>query len=74
MSFSSLETLCPFCGNPNRCGVAAVEGCWCGKVEIPIEMIELLPEPRKSCICFECVRSYQGDPPAFIQRFRFGSS
>jgi hypothetical protein len=74
MSCPTSETLCPLCGNPNRCGVAALEGCWCGKMEIPIELIEMLPEPRMTCICVECVYSFQQNPQEFIRINQTGRS
>lgn len=66
MSDEVREKLCPFCANPNRCGVDLAGGCWCGGIEIPIEMIELLPERGKACICIECVNTYIKDPHDFI--------
>lgn len=65
MSCETKDNLCPLCEKPNRCGVSAPGGCWCGKVEIPMELIDLLPERGKSCICLGCVESYQADPIGF---------
>ncbi|MES2440367.1 MAG: cysteine-rich CWC family protein [Verrucomicrobiota bacterium] len=70
MSLPVLQSLCPFCGNPNHCGVSDIGGCWCGQIEIPMEMIDLLPEKGKSCICRGCVMIYQGDPSGFTWRHR----
>lgn len=65
MSCSTTVSLCPFCKKPNLCGVSDVGGCWCGKVEIPMELIEMLPERGKSCICRSCVEAYHANPEQF---------
>ena len=52
----STENKCPLCGNSNHCGVNDIGGCWCGKIDIPMELIEQLPEQGKACICLECVK------------------
>lgn len=49
-----------------------MEGCWCGRMEIPMELIEMLPEPRTTCICVECVYSFQRNPQEFIRVNRTG--
>ncbi|MES2658364.1 MAG: cysteine-rich CWC family protein [Verrucomicrobiota bacterium] len=67
MSRQAPANLCPFCNEPNRCGVGDIEGCWCGKTEIPMELIELLPEQGKACICFVCVEAYKQDPREFTR-------
>lgn len=41
-------------------------GCWCGGVEIPMEMIEMLPEVGKACICLDCVNTYISNPQDFL--------
>lgn len=66
------ENLCPFCRKPNRCGVNAAGGCWCGPMEIPMELIELLPEQGKACICGECVQSFQQNPENFTHLIQTG--
>lgn len=65
MSSAESESLCPFCAKPNLCGVSAPGGCWCGKVEIPMELIEMLPERGKSCICRNCVDAFHKNPEQF---------
>jgi hypothetical protein len=67
MSHPIREDLCPFCASPNQCGVADPGGCWCGRIEIPMELIELLPEDRKFCICRACVDAYKQDPQGFVR-------
>ncbi|MEO5915131.1 MAG: cysteine-rich CWC family protein [Luteolibacter sp.] len=67
MSRASRETPCPFCGEPNHCGVSDPGGCWCGKTEIPMELIDLLPEQGKTCICEICVEAYKQNPREFIR-------
>lgn len=65
MSCAISESHCPFCAKPNQCGVSAPGGCWCGKVEIPMELIEMLPERGKSCICRGCVEAFHANPAEF---------
>lgn len=55
---------CPLCGGPNDCQMcttAAYKGpCWCAKVEIPVDLLALVPiEYRsKACICRDCVEEF----------------
>jgi Cysteine-rich CWC len=68
------EKLCPFCESPNLCAVSAPGGCWCGSIEIPMELIDLLPEIGKSCICLLCVNAYQANSQGFIRAKHLQSS
>jgi len=55
---------CPICGGPNDCQMcttAAYKGpCWCTKVEIPVELLALVPREfrSKACICPDCVEEF----------------
>ncbi len=67
MSADTRENLCPFCDQSNHCGVGDIDGCWCGRTEIPMELIDLLPEQGKACICLACVDAYKQNPRKFIR-------
>ena len=58
---------CPFCDKDNRCGIAAPADCWCMQVEIPSELLELVPaESRgRACICGECVAAFNAGDGVF---------
>jgi hypothetical protein len=56
--------ICPICGKPNQCAVAAdpsATECWCETVIFPEELLVMVPENavRKTCICQSCLRDYQ---------------
>ncbi len=56
--------ICPLCGEPNHCAVAAdpaATECWCEFVEFPRELLALIPEDavRKTCVCQKCLNEYQ---------------
>ena len=56
--------ICPLCGEPNQCAVAAdpnASECWCESVIFPEELLAKVPENvvRKTCICQNCLRDYQ---------------
>lgn len=58
--------VCPLCGKPNDCAVAAdpnATECWCEDVEFPQELFDQVPENafRKVCICRACLERYNGD-------------
>jgi hypothetical protein len=55
--------ICPLCGQPNHCVMAAdpnAEECWCGDVEFPQELLDQVPEDaiRKTCICQACLENF----------------
>jgi hypothetical protein len=53
-------SVCPLCGGPNACGVAAGKGvCWCFSVEFPEHALSTLPEAQRmqSCVCERCVEA-----------------
>ena len=56
--------ICPLCGEPNHCAMAAnpeAEKCWCEGVEFPPELLAQIPENavRKTCVCKKCLEKYQ---------------
>ena len=53
------EKKCPLCGKDNNCMVDSENPCWCTNLEIPTQLIALLPLhlQGKSCICMSCVIS-----------------
>lgn len=61
---------CPFCKQHNQCAVANQHGCWCNKVEVPTELIKLIPEALidKSCICNACINHFIHDPQGFLNK------
>lgn len=62
-------TLCPLCGQANRCaneieratGVKQ-EACWCTQVDFGADLLARVPEParRLACICARCAGSEAG--------------
>ena len=55
--------ICPLCGEPNQCAVAAdpnATACWCESVIFPEELLAKIPEnaARKTCVCQKCLESY----------------
>ena len=67
---------CPICGRPNDCQMcttATYKGpCWCTKVEIPVELLALVPRDyrSKACICHDCVEEFHRQPAGEPQRER----
>lgn len=54
------DTVCPLCGGPNGCGLAAGSSeCWCFGARIPSSVIDRIPADARnaSCICQTCARS-----------------
>ncbi|OPX24266.1 MAG: hypothetical protein B1H05_05390 [Candidatus Cloacimonas sp. 4484_140] len=62
------EKICPICGKDNNCMAHSDEPCWCLSVEIPQELLDLIPESKKkkACICLKCIRDFKDDPGKFI--------
>jgi hypothetical protein len=58
---SGLDTsVCPICGEPNQCAMAAdpaAKGCWCENVEFPQELLDRVPDHalHQTCICQKCL-------------------
>jgi len=61
---------CPFCKKDNNCQVNN-SNCWCKTVNIPRELIELLPKEHKrvSCICKVCINEYIKNPSEFKVKY-----
>jgi len=56
--------LCPLCGKPNQCAMAAdpnAAECWCESVIFPEELLAKVNESavQKTCVCLNCLRDYQ---------------
>jgi len=50
-------SICPLCGRPNDCGMAAGKSdCWCRYVTIPHEVLDRIPPEKsgKACVCRAC--------------------
>ena len=64
----SSEEQCPLCGGRNACGVRCAQPCWCVSVNVPADLIELVPHAAKgkACICRACVLRYNENPAAFV--------
>ena len=65
------EIICPICGRDNNCMVHSSEPCWCNNVEIPQELLDLVPESKKQkvCICLKCIQGFKDDQQKFINRY-----
>lgn len=55
--------ICPLCGEPNQCAMAAdpnAAECWCEGVDFPVELLEKAPENavRRTCVCQKCLSNY----------------
>jgi hypothetical protein len=53
-------SLCPRCGEPNACVMAAGDpesGCWCESVVVPSALLDALPDDAKgaACLCAACI-------------------
>jgi prepilin-type processing-associated H-X9-DG protein/prepilin-type N-terminal cleavage/methylation domain-containing protein len=67
MSPSSLPNpaVCPLCGAANDCQLcssASYKGpCWCAQVEVPEELLALVPPDlkKRACICRDCIAGFQ---------------
>ncbi|RME45989.1 MAG: hypothetical protein D6791_09405 [Chloroflexi bacterium] len=56
--------ICPLCGSPNQCALAAdphAGECWCESVVFPEELLARIPATalRKSCVCQKCLEEFQ---------------
>jgi len=61
------KAICPLCGGPNHCAVAAdpnATECWCESVIFPEELLAKIPKDvvRKRCVCRKCLEEYQESP------------
>ena len=51
---------CPLCGGANDCGGAPAKSeCWCEKLTISREVIEMVPGEAKGkvCVCAKCAQA-----------------
>jgi hypothetical protein len=65
------EIICPICGRDNNCMAHSSEPCWCNNVEIPQELLDLVPESKKQkvCICLKCIQGFKDDQQKLINRY-----
>jgi hypothetical protein len=61
---SAKAALCPLCGEPNLCALAAdpeATECWCDSVVFPEELLKQIPDEavRKICVCKKCLTAFQ---------------
>jgi len=63
------ESICPFCQNENACMAKTSQSCWCNNVDIPEQLLKLVPEQykNKQCICNNCIAFFKNDPLKFKQ-------
>lgn len=63
-----IEKTCLFCGAENNCMAYQENPCWCSKIEVPKELLALVPEDlkRKACICFGCIQKFKANSGDFI--------
>lgn len=61
------ECLCPLCGKNNLCQVNSAD-CWCKDVVVSDRLVSLIPSNKqgKSCICRQCIDSYNKGPEEFL--------
>lgn len=63
---------CPLCGEANGCQLcspAAYKGpCWCVAVEVPAELLALVPEHsrNRACICAGCIAKFHARKSAHV--------
>ncbi|MEA2095796.1 MAG: cysteine-rich CWC family protein [Candidatus Cloacimonadota bacterium] len=65
-----IESICPICGKDNNCMAHSNEPCWCNNVEIPQELLDLVPDSKKNkaCICLKCIQDFKDDSQKFIRK------
>lgn len=56
------KNICPLCGQNNNCQHGQVD-CWCTKIKIPKDILDMVPEEKKgkACICKNCIEKYLKD-------------
>ena len=67
-----IESICPICGKDNNCMAHSNEPCWCNEMEIPKELLDLIPQDKKqkACICLKCIQDFKKNPKKFISKIR----
>ena len=61
------ENLCVFCAAGNNCMAQSSQACWCLRITIPRELLDLIPDAkkRKACICLTCIKAFKRDSQLF---------
>ncbi len=64
-----INNICPICYAENNCMAHSEKTCWCLKVKVPQELLDLVPEDkkRKACICLKCIEAFKENPKEFIK-------
>ncbi len=60
------QSICPLCGQYNRCQASTANGCWCMAAKhmdrgVPKALIEKANQlgSEKSCICQKCIQTHE---------------
>ncbi|NRA62110.1 MAG: cysteine-rich CWC family protein [Psychrobium sp.] len=55
---------CPICRQVNSCRANNAKNCWCMTLEIPAQLLALLPidEINSRCICQQCISLFKNQP------------
>ena len=69
-SQSRADAACPFCQGSNHCVPDDPELCWCHTLLVPAELLALLTDKDKSCICKNCILAFKRDGAAFKAKYR----
>jgi len=65
--------LCPVCGRPNDCGLAAGKSdCWCASINISPAALDRVPDEAKGkiCICARCAGAKAAKVIPFTQELK----
>ena len=62
--------VCPVCGGPNGCGIAAgASTCWCFTASIPAAALARVPDAARdlSCLCAACAGQAGATPSSPVE-------
>ncbi|MFQ3198857.1 MAG: hypothetical protein ACI8R9_002635 [Paraglaciecola sp.] len=61
---------CPCCHKANNCMRSNAPHCWCYAIDIPAELLAMLPSGTtgQSCICIECISAFSANRADFIAK------
>lgn len=62
---------CPCCHKNNSCMRENAPLCWCYAIEIPSELLAIVPSGStgQSCLCIECISAFSANRADFIAKF-----
>ncbi|WP_082957091.1 cysteine-rich CWC family protein [Vibrio sp. UCD-FRSSP16_30] len=71
MNDSINEQQCPFCQGVNSCQAKTDHQCWCINVQIPAQLLNLVPRhlQHKSCVCLSCIALFKDNPELFKAKY-----